>query len=162
MIIRLNDSEPPPFAIRCQNDTSCSAQADNRILREVGAVAATVQAKDPKPAENQRDPVQDDARQVSQAYAVHGNSLTQPIQRHFRWLTRRHQARAIICPLGSTHWRLSDTRCVAGWPKEIFPPLAHSREAVLPSSLCNPYRSPRSRQDYPEGSSENRLHRCCR
>jgi hypothetical protein len=45
-------------------------------LGEVGAEAATVQAKDPERAENERDPVQDDARQMSQAYAVHGNSLT--------------------------------------------------------------------------------------
>jgi len=40
-------------------------------LREMGAEAATIQAKDAKGAENERDPVQDDAQQMSQAYAVH-------------------------------------------------------------------------------------------
>jgi hypothetical protein len=41
-------------------------------LREVGAEAATIQTENPHGAENNRDPVQDDARQMSQAYAVHG------------------------------------------------------------------------------------------
>ena len=60
-----------PFAIRTQNDSGCGTQADDRILREMGAEAATIQAKDAKGAENERDPVQDDAQQMSQAYAVH-------------------------------------------------------------------------------------------
>jgi hypothetical protein len=46
----------------------------------VGTKAATIQAKDAKGAENKRDPVQDNARQMSQAYAVHGifASVTNP------------------------------------------------------------------------------------
>ena len=69
-----------PFAIRTQNDSGCGTQADDRILREVGTKAATIQAKDAKGAENKRDPVQDNARQMSQAYAVHGifASVTNP------------------------------------------------------------------------------------
>lgn len=46
----------------------------------MGTKAATIQAKDAKGAENKRDPVQHNAQQMSQAYAVHGifASVTNP------------------------------------------------------------------------------------
>jgi hypothetical protein len=93
-----------PVVIRCQNDAGCGTQADNRILCEVGAEAATVQAKNPNGAENERDPVQDDARQMSQARPVHWRSVN-AANPTSRWLTRRHQARTIVlhslrfCPI---------------------------------------------------------------
>jgi len=86
---RLATGLSPPFAIRCQNDAGCGTQADNRILRQVGAEGATVQAKDPKGAENERDPVQDDARQMSQAYAVHGRSANATDPATFQMATEK-------------------------------------------------------------------------
>ena len=86
----------PLFAIRSHDDTSCGTQAENRILREVGAEAATIQAKDPQGAENERDPVQHDARKLSQAYAVHGSSVDATNPATIQMANEKTTARIIV------------------------------------------------------------------
>jgi hypothetical protein len=106
----------------------------------MGAEAAPVQAKNPNGAENERDPAQDDARQMSQACPVHWKSVNAANPATSRWLTRRHRARTIVlhslrfCPICARislrRRATSDSSSRPGW--SIMMP--HSEKSIRMST----------------------------
>src|SRR6516162_1684341 len=67
---RPTSAPEPPFAVLSEGDGRRRSEENKRVGCDRRADAAPVQAKDPKRAEDERDPVQSDAHQVNQL--VHG------------------------------------------------------------------------------------------